>query len=176
MTARITKEDLENYLREHPLLFTLTLFLAVSLTTHYVLFGIGLFYWVSYALLGVILAAASLYFGLSWKKEADGKFITRFHPLIILIMAALLPMIAVLFDQLYLYTLLKNTASISFHFGMLSTKAMWLVAPEGYSYLYTERHSFSDDLWTLTNIGMILLFIAGILSNKWFRKKDLAPA
>ena len=176
MTARITAEDLENYLRDRPLLFTLILFLAVSLTTHYVLFGFGLFYWVSYVLLGIILAATSLTFGLSWKKVADGKFIHHFHPLIILIIAALLPMLPTLLDQLYLHTFLKNAASISFQFGMLSTKAMWLVASQGGSYLYTERHSFSDDLWTLANIGMILLFFAGLLSNKWFRKKDLAPA
>jgi DNA-binding CsgD family transcriptional regulator len=176
MTARITKEDLENYLRERPLLFTLILFLAVSLTTHYILFGFGLFYWVSYVLLGVILAAASLYFGVSWKKVADGKFIPRFHPFILLIVAALLPMLPAILDQLYLHTLLKNTASISFQFGMLSTKAMWMVAPEGKAYLYTERHSFSDDLWTLANIGMILLFLAGVLSKKWFREKDIAPA
>jgi DNA-binding CsgD family transcriptional regulator len=176
MTTRITVEDLGNYLREHPLLFTLLLFLAISLTTHYVLFGLGLFYWVSYVLLGILLGATSLYFGLSWKKVANGKFHTRFHPFLVIITAALLPMIAGFFDQIYLHTLLRNTSSISFHFGMLSTKAMWMVAPEGYSYLYTERHSFSDDLWTLANIGMIVLFLAGILSGKWFRKKDLAPA
>jgi DNA-binding CsgD family transcriptional regulator len=176
MTTRITMEDLGSYLREHPLLFTLILFLTVSLITHYVLFGFGLFYWVSYVLLGILLAAASLFFGVSWKKVADEKFLPRFHPLLILIAVALLPMLPALLDQLFLHTFLKNTASISFQFGMLSTKAMWMVSPGGDPYLYTERHSFSDDLWTLANIGMILLFLAGIFSNKWFRKKDLAPA
>lgn len=176
MTTRITVEDLGNYLQERPLLFALSLFLAASLTTHHVLFNIGLFYWVSYVLLGIILAAASLYFGVSWKKVADGKFLPRLHPLILLFMAALLPMIPTFLDQLYLHTFLKNTASISFQLGMLSTKAMWMVAPEGYSYLYTERHNYSDDLWILANMGIILFFLAGIISNKWFRKKDLAPA
>jgi DNA-binding CsgD family transcriptional regulator len=176
MTVKSLTEDIGTTLRDHPLFFIIVLFLAISLTTHYVLFGLGLYFWLSYVLLGIILCTASIYFGLSWKNVFTGKFHARIHPLIIIIAAALLPLFAALLDEIYLHTLLKNTGAISFTLGALSTKAAWMTAPEGYSYLYTERHTFSDDLWLLANLCMIALFLAGLLSNRWFKKKDPAPA
>ena len=48
MTMKISFEDVENYLRRHPDIFSLMIFLTASLTIRYILFDIGLYFWGSY--------------------------------------------------------------------------------------------------------------------------------
>ena len=175
MTIRISFEDFENYLRRHPGLFSLLMFLAASLTTRYVVFGLGLYFWVSYVLLGVLLGAGSIYFGLSWKKVTAGKFHIHISPLIIIAVSALLPLIAASFDQMYLNTVLPYTEPISTTIANISTRAEWFVAPWGESYLRTERRAFgAERLWFWINTSMLLLFFISAVAGKRFKGNDLA--
>jgi DNA-binding CsgD family transcriptional regulator len=172
MTIRVSFEDFENYLKSHPIFFSLLMFLAASFMTRYVVFGIGLYFWVSYALLGLLLGAGSMYFGLSWKKMTTDVNQTR--PLAIIVSTALLPLIAAGFDQLYINTVLRYTEPISTTIGNISTQAMWLVAPWGEFYLSTERHTGSDNLWFSVNVIMLLLFVFSLVAGKRFDKSNLA--
>ncbi|MBI5965686.1 MAG: helix-turn-helix transcriptional regulator [Chloroflexi bacterium] len=175
MTARITFEDFGNYLRSHPVLFSLLLFLTVSLTTRYIVFDLGLYFWLSYVWLGLLLGTGSIYFGISWKKVTTGNF--RFHPLVIIAVIALLPLIAAGFDQIYINTVLRYTEPISTTIGNISTQAMWRVAPWGEPYLYTERHAFGPDaLWLLANTVMLILFLLSLAAGKRFNNNDLKTA
>jgi DNA-binding CsgD family transcriptional regulator len=173
MTLRIILEDLGNSLRRHPLLFSLILFLTVSTTVRYTIFNIGLYFWVSYIVLGLLLGTGCIYFGLAWSNIVAGKI--RFHPLTIIMITALIPLLVAGLDEIFLYTIVKNTGTISVTLADLSNTAAWLISPEGNLYLSTTRSIFSDDLWFLAMIYLLSLFLAGALSNKWFKRKDLTP-
>lgn len=174
MTIRISFEELENYLRSHPLVYSLVIFLAASLTTRAVVFGLGLYHWISYALLGLLLGAGSIYFGLSWCKVADGG--KRVRPLIGIIISASLPMVAALFDQVYLQTILRFSKPISTTVASIYTEAGWLISIDGQSHLYRARQTGSDDLWLWVSAAMLLLFILGLLAGKRFKKDDMVTA
>lgn len=156
MTIRISFEELENYLRKHTGLFSLLMFLAASLTTRYVVFGLGLYYWVSYLLLGLLIGAGSIYFGLSWKKMTHGNM--QFHPLLLIACAGVLPLIAAGFDQAYLNTVLRFTEPISTSIASISATAAWLVSPEGNPYRSTHLSVTSDMLWFIALAYMLILF------------------
>ena len=85
MTIRISFEDLENYLRSHPLLFSLVVFLAAGLTTHYVMFTLGLYFWASYGLLALLLGTGSVRFGRIMQNALP------FRPLMLILIAVFLP-------------------------------------------------------------------------------------
>ena len=174
MTIRIILEDLGNSLRSRPMLFSLILFLTVSITVRYTIFNIGLYFWLSYIVLGFLLGIGCIYFGLSWRKIAAEKI--RVHPLTITAITALIPLFVGALDEIFLYTLAKNAGQISVHLVSVSNTATWLVSPEGKSYLSTTRSIFSDDLWLLAMVYMLILFLIGSLSNKWLKRKDLTPA
>ena len=173
MTIRISFEDLGNYLRSHPLTYSLVIFLTASLTTRAVVFGLGLFHWASYVLLGLLLGAGSIYFGLSWNKVVDGK--ERFQPLLGILVSASLPLIAALFDQVYLQTVLRFSEPISTTIAGVYTEAGWLVSPEGHSYLYRSRQTGSDDLWLWVSASMLFLFIIGMAGRR-FKKNGMVTA
>lgn len=170
MTIRISFEDLENYLRNHPLVYSLVIFLTASLTTRFVVFGLGLFHWASYALLGLLLGGGSIYFGLSWKKLTGGGWQTQ--PLLVIIASALLPLVPALFDQIYLQTVLRFTEPISTTIANISTEAGWLMSTDGQSYLYRSRQTGSDDLWLFANVCM--LFIFSLAAGQRFKKDGMA--
>ncbi len=172
MTIRISFEDVENYLRSHPGLFSLLMFLAASLTTRYVVFGLGLYYWVSYLLLGLLIGVGSIYFGLSWKKTANGNM--QFRPLILIAAAALLPLIAAGFDQAYLNTVLRFTEPISTSIANISATAAWLVSPEGDPYRSTHLNVTSDVLWFVALAYMLVLFFFSRVAGKRSDKNNLA--
>ena len=172
MTIRISFEDLENYLRSHPLVYSLVIFLTASLVTRVVVFGLGLYHWISYVLLGVFLGAGSIYFGLSWRKVTDGG--ERTQPLLGIIVSASLPLVAALFDQIYLQTVLRFTESISTTIASVYTEAGWLMSPDGQYYLYRARQTGSDDLWLWVSAAMLLLFgLSLLLAGKRFKKDDM---
>jgi DNA-binding CsgD family transcriptional regulator len=174
MTIRISFEDAEDFLRSHPILFSLLMFCAASLTTRYVVFGLGLYYWVSYLLLGLMIGVGSIYFGLAWKNVAISN--TQFRPLILITAAVLLPLIAAGFDQAYMNTVLRFTEPISTSIGNISATAAWLVSPEGYPYRSTHLSVTSDVLWFVTLAYMLALFFFSRVAGKRSDKNSLTIA
>lgn len=170
MIKIVVSEDVRNFLKLHPMLWGLLSLLAVSLTTRYLIFGFRLYFWQSYILLGLLVGAGSIYLGLSWGKVVDGKI--NFRPLIIALIA--MPIIVALTDVTLLYTVAKNVEQVSITIGSITNKAMWLVSPDGSSYLYTESYVMNDYLWLYATLGMVLLFFVSILANKRLTGKRLA--
>ena len=173
MTRTIILEDAGNFLRKHPLLFTLLLLLAVSFVTHYLIINFGMFSWLSYILLGLLLSAGSIFFGFSWNKIVDGKF--YFRPLTIA-MAIMLPVLVAAVDLILRYTIAKVVGQVSTKIAGISNTATWLVSPDGNSYLYTERVVMNNGLWLFSVLCIVLLFFVGVLSSKRLKRKDLASA
>jgi len=171
MTIKISFEELENYLRSHPLIYSLVIFLAVSLTVRIVVFGLGLYHWISYILLGLILSAGSIYFGYSWNKITDGNI--QLQPLSGIIIASSLPLLAALLDQIYLQTILRFREPISTTFANISTEAGWLMSPDGGAYLFRNRQTFSDDLWLWMMAAMLLLFVISLMARKRFKQDGM---
>ena len=172
MTIRISFKDLENHLKSHPVFFSLLMFLSTSLMTRYVVFRLGLYYWVSYALLGLLLGAGSIYFGLSWNKVMSGKI--QLRPLFVIAIFGLLPLLAAGFDQIYLNTVLRYTEPISMTIGGISAQAEWILSPEGYLYRSTHLSIVSDVLWFVAIVYMLVLFCVGWMSGRRFNRNDLA--
>lgn len=170
MTIRISFEDLENYLRSHSVLFGFLLFSAASLTTRFMLTELGLYHWAAYVLLGLILAAGSITLGMRWKALNE-----KFNPFMLLALTVLLPLMAALFDQVYLNTLLRNGGQIATSIADISTQAAWLVSPEGVEYLHTERHATSDALWWMASFSAVLLFLLTFISSKKSIRQDIHP-
>ena len=131
---------------------------------------LGLYYWLSYVLLGLILAAGSITLGMRWKAWNE-----KFNPLMLLALTVLLPLTAALFDQVYLNTLLRNGGQIATSIADVSTQAAWVVSPEGYKYLHTERHATSDALWWISRLSAGLLFLLTTISSKRFGRQDIRP-
>jgi len=172
MTIQISFEDLENYLRSRPLVFSLLLLLTASLTARYVVFDLGLYLWASYILLGVFLGVGSIYLGKSWKRVTAGEF--HFQPLFVLAMSALLPLIAAGFDQLYMNTVLRYTDPISISIANISASAQWLTSADGGMYRSTHLSVKSDVLWFIVIAEMLVMFLLSCVLEK--RSTHLATA
>lgn len=168
MIKTVILEDVGAFFRKHPLYLSLLLFLVISLVTHYLVFGYGLYFWQSYVLLGLFLGAWSVYFGLSWRKIMGGKINFR----LIGIAIVLLPISVALTDFVLLHTVAKSAGQVSLAFGSMATKAMWLVSPDGNPYLYRERHAGTDILWQYANLYMVALFLVSVLSSKLPKARD----
>jgi DNA-binding CsgD family transcriptional regulator len=172
MILRIMSQDAGNFLRKHPLFFGLLLFLTASLMIRYVLMDLGLYYWLSYILLAVLLGGGGILLGLAWRK-----FLTReiqIHPLGVMGMAAALPLLAAISDQVFLHTIVKQTGPIALSIAGMSMKAMWGVSPLGETYLSTQRSFVSEELWFIAVGYILLFFLIGVLSGNRTRKMDLA--
>lgn len=160
MTIRISFEDLEIYLKNRPFLFGLLALLAAGLTTRYVIFDLGLYLWVSYLLLGVSLGAGSIRLGWIMKGNA------QVRPILFLMIAAGLPLLAAGFDQLYLNTALRFTDPVSISLASISATAAWLSSPEGGLYRSTHLSATSDLLWYLAIAYMISMFFVSRMAGK----------
>lgn len=171
MTIKISFEELDNYLKRHPLVYSLLIFLIISLSTRWVMFGLGLYHWASYVLLGIILASGSIYFGFGWRKMTARE--GQIQPLPSIIVSALLPLMAGLFDQVYIQTVLRYKEATSVTIAGIYAKASWLMSPEGYFYLYRMRQTNSDDLWLWVSSSMLLLFIMSLVASKRYDKNKL---
>jgi hypothetical protein len=168
MTFHISFEDFENYLKSNPFLFSLLVFLAASMTTRYVVFDIGLYYWGSYLLLGLLLGAGSIRFGRIMGSNAP------LRPILFLLIAAGLPLIAAGFDQLYLNTALRFTDPVSVSIASISATAEWLTSPEGVSHRSTHLSTTSDLLWFIALTYMLMLSSISWLTGK--QSDNLATA
>lgn len=171
MTIKISFEELDKYLKHHPLVYSLLIFLIISLSTRWVMFGLGLYHWASYALLGILLASGSIYFGFGWRKMTARE--GQIQPLPSIIVSALLPLMAALFDQIYIQTVLRYKESTTVTIAGIYAQASWLMSPEGYFYLYRARQTTSDDLWLGVCACMLLLFILSLVAMKRIRKDNI---
>jgi DNA-binding CsgD family transcriptional regulator len=172
MNIRIMFQDAGNFLRKHPLFFGPLLFLTVSSMIRYVVIGLGLYYWLSYILLAVLLGAGGIYLGLSWRNFRAGAI--HMHPLVFMGMAGAFPLLAAIFDQVFLYTIVRQTGPIALSIAGMSMKAMWGVSPLGETYLSTQRSYVSEDLWLIAVGYIVLFFLIGVLSAGRIRRNELA--
>lgn len=172
MNIRTMFQNVESFLRKHPLFFGLLLFLTVSLMIRYVVIGLGLYHWLSYILLAVLLGAGGIHVGLLWRKFQAEEI--RIHPLGFIGMAAALPLLAAILDQIFLYTIVRQTGPIALSIAGMSMKAMWGVSPLGETYLSTQRSFVSEELWFLAVGYILLFFMIGFLSGNRTRRNDLA--
>jgi DNA-binding CsgD family transcriptional regulator len=172
MTLRIMSQDSGNFLRKHPLFFGLLLFLTASLMIRYVVMDLGLYYWLSYILLAVLLGAGGILLGLAWRKIRSGEI--QIHPLGVMGMAAALPLLAAISDQVFLHTIVRQTGPITLSIAGMSMKAIWGVSPLGEMYLSTQRSFISEQLWFIAVGYILLFFLIGVLSGNRTRKMDLA--
>ena len=167
MTIRISFEDLENALKSKPFLFGLLVLLTASLAFRYVVFDIGLYFWFSYVLLELLLILGSVRFG----ELLNGNM--QFRPLVLILIAALLPLIVAGFDQLYLNTILRYVDPISFSIPNLSATAGWLRSPDGVAYLSTQLNVTSDVLWFIAIAEMLVMFMLSRVFGKHSGKDNL---
>jgi hypothetical protein len=168
MTIHISFEELENYLKSHPSLLSLLVLAAASAATRYVVFDIGLYLWVSYVLLGILLGAGSVRFGRIMKGNAP------IRPLLSILIAAVLPLIAAGFDQLYVNTVLRYTDPISVSIANISTTAQWVTSADGMTYRSTALSITSDLLWFIANGYMVVMFLISRMPGRQNNVNDLA--
>lgn len=164
MFKTIIIENIENYLRKHPLLLSSMLFVAISFLVRYLIIDIGLYLWLSYFALGISLLAGSLYFGVSWREFAYQKTNMRFYKMVTL--AILLPAFIALADVILRYAIARITGEASITIIGISNKLQWLTLPNGHSYFYTERYIPSDSLWLYSTLGILLSFLVGIFISR----------
>jgi hypothetical protein len=69
---KIFSEDFTNFFHTHPLLTGSILVIGTSVTAQAIFSKYGFYFPISYILLGLLLAAGSLYFGSSWRKFREG--------------------------------------------------------------------------------------------------------
>ena len=170
MTLRISFQDLEDYLQQHPDIFAILVFLSASLTLRYVVFGAGLYFWVSYLLLELLLLFASVRFG----ELVNGIWHSR--RILIILIAAILPLLVLFFDQLYLYTFLRYSGFTSVSLPSLCATADWLMSPDGTSYLSTQLSITSDFFWFVAIAEILGVFLLSRILGKRPEKNNLAHA
>ncbi len=170
MTMKISFEDVENYLRRHPDIFSLVIFLTASLALRYILFDVGLYFGGSYILLEFLLLFAAARLG----EMFNGTW--RFRPLMAILVAGMLPLLIGGFDQLYLNTILRYTDSISVSLPTLCMTAEWLKAADGTLYLSTQSSITSDFVWFVAMAEMLIAFLLSRMFGKRPDKENLVPA
>lgn len=158
MTFKISFEDLENYLRSKPFLFGLLVLLSISFMIRYIVFDLGLYFWVSYILLELILILGSLRFGKLLNQD------TSFKPLSVILVAGILPLIAAGFDQAYLLMVLPYTGATTTSIPTIQATAEWLTSANGFPCLVTNLSITSDGAWFIAIGEVLVLFL---LSRKF---------
>jgi len=164
MFKTIVIENIENFLRKHPLLLSSMLLVVISFLVRYLIIDIGLYLWLSYFALGISLLAGSLYFGMSWHKIANQKTNTRLYKMVTL--AVLLPVSIALADVILRYAIARIMGQASITVTGISNKLLWLSLPNGHSYFYAERFIPSDSLWLYSTLGILLSFVVGVLISR----------
>ena len=173
MAKTVILDDVGNFLRKHPLFLGLLQFLIASFAARYLIITFGLYFWLSYILLGLILGAGSLYFGISWDKVKLGKIYFRPSTIVGLV---LLPVLVAVVDIVFVDTVARITGQSVVNMAGIYNKAVWLISPEGKSYLYRERIIYTEDLWFFTMLYMLFLAVIGSFLGKKFTKKDKITA
>jgi DNA-binding CsgD family transcriptional regulator len=172
MSKAILFESVGAFFHKHPLWLTSLLFLAISLVVRYLVIDFGLYLWLSYVVLGSLLGAGSLYFGLSWGKVVSGK--TYFRPSGLALLA-LLPVGMALIDWIVRNIIAQTTGQVAISIAGISNKIMWIVPSDGVAYFYTERMIPNDMLWLYATLYMMIFFLIGVLFNKRWGQKNVQP-
>ncbi|MBE0671106.1 MAG: helix-turn-helix transcriptional regulator [Anaerolineales bacterium] len=152
MTIKISFEDMENYLRNHIIVFSLLALSFTGLMLRFILFELGLYFWGSYLLLEILLVFGSIRFGELLKHNKP------FHPLLIILIAASTPIVAWGFDQVYLLVILPYMGSASISIPAIHATAEWLTSAEGLPCLSTSLNITSDTPWLITIAEMLIVF------------------
>lgn len=171
MFKTIVIENIESFLRKHPLLLSSMLFVVVSFLVRYLIIDIGLYLWFSYCALGISLLMGSLYFGMSWRKIVYEKTNTRLYKMVTL--AVLLPASIALADVILRYAIARITGQASITVIGISNKLLWLTLSNGHSYFYTERFIPSDSLWLYSTFGILLSFLVGVFISRQKVQKSI---
>jgi len=153
MTIKISFEDLETYLKNHPILFSLLVLSVTGLVLRVILFHLGLYFWGSYLLLEVLLVLGSLRFGelLKYKKP--------FHPLLIVFTALSIPIAAWGFDQIYLLIVLPYIGVATISIPAIHAAAEWLISAEGTPCLSTNLSITSNAPLYIAMAEMLMVFL-----------------
>jgi len=174
MTGKIALEEIGNYFRTRPFFTSLLLVSVAGFIARYLIVSYGLYFWVSYALLGLILGLGSIYLGLSWDGIKSGNIHIRPAFLVGIL---LFPVLVAVVDLSLLNTLGRYYGQVAVNMPGISNKAMWLLTPNGEPYLALQRSITKDELWLIGSLlYMALLSIGGKLLSKQFKGKDLSPA
>ena len=160
MTIKISFEDLENYLRNHIILFSLLALSVTGLMLRFILFDLGVYFWGSYLLLEILLVIGSVKFGKLLNHNKP------FRPLVIILIAASMPLIAWGFDQVYLLTILPYTGTTSVSIPNLHATAEWLTSAEGLPCLSTSLNITSDIPWLIAIAEMLIMFLLSRILGK----------
>jgi DNA-binding CsgD family transcriptional regulator len=172
MNIKLMWEESGKFLRSHPLVFGMLLFLIGVINTRFVITELGLYYWFSYVLLAVVLAFSGIVFGFGWKKIVKGEL--RYHPIIYLGIIAVLPLTIAGLDEIFLYTIVKSVGASSFEILDISVKAAWDLSQVGSEELTTQRSITSEIFWVLSIAYTVLFFGIGLLTSRKNNNQNLA--
>jgi DNA-binding CsgD family transcriptional regulator len=172
-TMNIFSEDFKNYFRTRPLPVAALIIFGVFFTAHSIVFHYGLYFPISYILLGVLLAVGSLHFGLSWHKIRDGRY--KLRPMVALALV-LAPLIVIALDTVLLQTMGRNAGEVKINLPGLSNRAAWLTSTSGPLRLSLERSTTDHQIWVIGSIlyGFLIALIGNIARR--FSKSDQATA
>ena len=173
-TMKIFSEDLTNYFRTRPLLTGLIFILGTSFAAQAIVGDYGLYFPISYILLGILLAAGSLYFGLSWRRFRDGQYnLWRWVAVAFIIS----PLIVIAVDTTLLHTVARNAGEVLIDLPGLSNRAAWLATTNGTPHLSIERSTSNHGIWLYGSLVYVLfLSLIGNLTGKWFKKGNSVSA
>ncbi|MBL8102419.1 MAG: helix-turn-helix transcriptional regulator [Anaerolineales bacterium] len=160
MTIKISFEDLENYLRNHIILFGLLALSVTSLVLRFILFDLGMYFWGSYLLLEILLILGSVRLGELLKHNKP------FRPLLIILIAVSMPIIAWGFDQAYLLVALPYLGFTSVSIPDIHATAEWLTSAEGLPCLSTSLNITSDAPWFIAIAEMLIMFLLSRMLGK----------
>lgn len=170
MTIKIILEDLGSYFRKRPLLTGALTVLVASFAVYLLIFEYGLYFPISYLLLGLSLGLGSLYLGLSWNRIKNGKYKVRFAVVLTII---LIPLFIMAVDSILLYTVGRNMAEVQVNLPGLSNRAAWLVSTSGDPFLSRHRSTTNDELWLIGFfLYIFLLAMAGNFAGRLRTKRQ----
>jgi len=166
-TMKIFSEDLKNYFRTRPLVTGSMLILITGFAAHFIVSDYGLYFLISYVLLGLLLATGSLHFGLSWRRIRDGKYHLKSWIAIAFILS---PLIVIAVDTILLHTVARSAGEVMVNLPGISNRAAWFLSADGMPRLSIERSTTDHEIWLVGSLLFILLLtFAGNLAGKWFK-------
>jgi len=166
-TMKIFSEDFTNYFRTRPLFTGSMLILGTGFAAHFIVSDYGLYFPISYVLLGLFLAIGSLYFGLSWCKFKDGQYnLWRW----VTVAFFLFPLLVIAMDTALLHTVARSAGEVMVNLPGISNRAAWLPSANGTIYLSIFRSTTDHEIWLFGSLLYILLLtVVGNIAGKWFK-------
>ena len=166
---KIFSEDFTNYFRTRPFFTGTLLIIGSSVTAQAIVSDYGLYFPISYILLGLLLAMGSLYFGLSWRKFKNGQYNLWHWVLVAFIIS---PIFVIAVDTLLLHTVAKSLGEVIMNLPGISNQATWLLV-EGIPRLSIARSTTDHEIWLLGSLVYILILTKiGNTAGKWFKKRN----